>query len=137
MQFNQLPWQAELLVDSANIHITGYSNGGTLVYRMYSESRARLAGLGAVSGAPFIGGGQPNPDRSLIDFHGRLDSTVPHDYENSAGEVCNACYCRDQGFTTVCRARPAWCGLSSLGTVCCVLCTVQYCCCRSVLLLQA
>merc|ERR1711892_1101032 len=73
--------------DASHIHITGYSNGGTFTYRMFSYSEKNLAASGSVSGAPFIGKGDvPMPPRSLIDFHGRDDWTVPLLYDHSPGE---------------------------------------------------
>jgi len=74
-------------IDQNHIHITGYSNGGTFTYRMFSYSEKLLAASGSVSGAPFIGKGDiPDPPRSMIDFHGRDDWTVPLQYDHSPGE---------------------------------------------------
>jgi len=77
----------EYNIDENHIHMTGYSNGGTFTYRMFSYSSKFIAASGSVSGAPFIGGGHvPQPPRSMIDFHGRDDWTVPLLYSHSPGE---------------------------------------------------
>jgi len=74
-------------IDLSHVHITGYSNGGTFTYRMFSYSAQRLAASGSVSGAPFIGrAAVPSPARSMIDFHGRDDWTVPLQFDHSPGE---------------------------------------------------
>jgi len=74
-------------IDLDHIHISGYSNGGTFTYRMFSYSNLRLGASGSVSGAPFIGAGEvPQPPRSMIDFHGLDDWTVPRLYDHSPGE---------------------------------------------------
>merc|ERR1712013_648508 len=74
-------------LDEEHIHISGYSNGGTFTYRMFSYSEKNIAASGSVSGAPFIGhGAVPNPPRSLIDFHGQDDWTVPLLYDHALGE---------------------------------------------------
>jgi len=74
-------------IDPSHVHISGYSNGGTFTYRMFSYSEQRLAASGSVSGAPFIGKADvPFPPRSLIDFHGLDDWTVPRLYDHSPGE---------------------------------------------------
>jgi len=79
--------QSRYNIDPNHIHITGHSNGGTFTYRMFSYSTLNLAASGPNSGAPFIGAAEvPNPPRSLIDFHGLNDGTVPRLYENSYGE---------------------------------------------------
>merc|ERR1712179_820255 len=74
-------------IDLSHIHISGYSNGGTFTYRMFSYSELELGAFGAVSGAPFISAGDvPKTPRSLIDFHGLDDWTVPRQYDHSPGE---------------------------------------------------
>ncbi|XP_023346464.1 uncharacterized protein LOC111715385 isoform X2 [Eurytemora carolleeae] len=79
--------QETYCVDNKHVHISGYSNGGTFTYRMFSYSHLNLGGFGSVSGAPFIGRGDvPYPARSLIDFHGLDDWTVPRQYDHSPGE---------------------------------------------------
>jgi len=79
--------QSDYCVDPGHVHISGFSNGGTFTYRMFSYSSVNLAASGAVSGAPFIGAAAvPQPPRSLIDFHGLDDWTVPRQYDHSPGE---------------------------------------------------
>jgi poly(3-hydroxybutyrate) depolymerase len=53
LAFNLL--QETYNIDVNQVHITGYSNGGTFTYRMFSYSEKNLAASGSVSGAPFIG----------------------------------------------------------------------------------
>jgi len=79
--------QTKYNVDSNHIHISGHSNGGTFTWRMWSYSTLNLGASGPNAGSPFIGAGEvPMPPRSLIDFHGLDDGTVPRLYENSYGE---------------------------------------------------
>ncbi len=75
-------------IDTKQVYIIGFSNGGMLAYRIASELSEKINGVAVVSGA--MGGKtfessltykipKPKKEIPLIIFHGRKDEIVPYD----------------------------------------------------------
>jgi polyhydroxybutyrate depolymerase len=81
--------QTEYSIDKDSIHITGYSNGGFMSYRMASDHADIVASIASLAGATYFDESLITPSESVhvLHVHGTDDTTV--DYGGDCwGETC-------------------------------------------------
>jgi polyhydroxybutyrate depolymerase len=66
-------------IDPKRIYATGFSNGAGLVYRLGCEMSETFAAVAPVAGSLLIESCQPLQPVSLIDIHGKKDTTAPYE----------------------------------------------------------
>jgi polyhydroxybutyrate depolymerase len=67
----------EFPVDPARIHVTGFSNGAMMAYRLGCELTDRIAAIAPVSGALNTEPCTPSRPLSVLHIHGTADQHVP------------------------------------------------------------
>jgi len=70
---------ARLCVDTDQVHVTGYSNGGILIWsKLLERMSGAIASIGTVASSPERGFNPvPESPVSIIDFHGFADGVIP------------------------------------------------------------
>lgn len=66
------------LADSDRVHVTGFSNGAGMAYRMACERPEKIAAIGVVEGA-LVTDCDPGEPVSAMIFHGTADRSVPYE----------------------------------------------------------
>jgi polyhydroxybutyrate depolymerase len=65
------------LADPDRVHVTGFSNGAGMAYRLACERPAKVAGIGVVEGA-LVTPCEPDRPVSAMIVHGTADRSVPY-----------------------------------------------------------
>jgi polyhydroxybutyrate depolymerase len=65
-------------IDPSRVYLTGFSNGGTMAYRLAAEVGDRFAAVAPV-GAVVLRDDPPRYPISVLHVHGRLDGSIPYD----------------------------------------------------------
>jgi polyhydroxybutyrate depolymerase len=65
-------------VDPDRVHVTGFSQGGMMSFRLLCSHADRIASIAPVAGdGCFDGSGEPAIERPILYIHGHLDAIIP------------------------------------------------------------